>query len=361
MRPSERLTCSLSMPGTGTLLPSPGARTALASPRRGAGCRASRPGIAPVDDRQSQEAVRDGDRARLQHRRGVRAGSSLGSRPGRGAAFAWRHRHPAGSEPPLLATVVDDRDGTIRTGCSRRAPRRAHRRAGRGSASVPIARVRRPSRDPRTLAILGCAAAPRCTRHEPCTGGLAHSAARLVGWSGGSTGGFRSLRRNGATVKRSRSKRAHLGKGTVSSTSKGDGKTPVRLLSGGNPQIPKGTGDGPVQAYIAAMPGWKSAVGRRLDALIATYFPKVQKAVRWNSPFYGIEGQGWLVSFHVLAKYVQLNFFSGASLEPVPPGSGKDPNARWINIHEGDTMDEDRIADWLQQAARLPGWSSSGS
>lgn len=133
---------------------------------------------------------------------------------------------------------------------------------------------------------------------------------------------------------------------------------PVKLLSGGNPQIAKGDGDAPVQAYIAAMPGWKSAVGRRLDELIASNFPDVQKAVRWNSPFYGIEGQGWLVSFHVLTRYVQLNFFCGASLNPVPPGSGKDPNARWLNIYEGDQIDEVLIENWLKQASTLKGWAS---
>jgi hypothetical protein len=133
---------------------------------------------------------------------------------------------------------------------------------------------------------------------------------------------------------------------------------PVRLLSGGNPQIAKGDGDAPVQAYIAAMPGWKSAVGKRLDALIVENMPNVKKAVRWNSPFYGIEGQGWLVSFHVLSRYVQVNFFCGASLDPVPPGAGKDPNARWLNIHEHDPFDEAQLVAWLKQAARLPGWAS---
>jgi hypothetical protein len=134
--------------------------------------------------------------------------------------------------------------------------------------------------------------------------------------------------------------------------------TPVKLLSGGNPQIAKGDGDAPVQAYIAAMPGWKSAVGQRLDALIVENLPNVKKAVRWNSPFYGIEGQGWLVSFHVLSRYVQVNFFCGASLDPAPPGAGKDPNARWLNIYEHDSVDEAQLVTWLKQAARLPGWAS---
>lgn len=132
----------------------------------------------------------------------------------------------------------------------------------------------------------------------------------------------------------------------------------VKLLTGGNPQIAKGDGEAPVLSYIAAMPGWKSAVGKRLYVLIEKHLPNVQMAVRWNSPFFGIEGQGWLVSFHVLTRHVQLNFFCGASLEPVPPGSGKDPNARWLNISEGDEMDEAQIADWLTQAAKLKGWAS---
>ena len=133
---------------------------------------------------------------------------------------------------------------------------------------------------------------------------------------------------------------------------------PVKLLTSGSPQIAKGDGDEPVQAFIAAMPGWKGAVGRRLDALIVANLPNVQKAVRWNSPFFGIEGQGWLVSFHVLSRHVQVNFFAGSSLSPVPPGSGKDPTARWLNIGEGDELDEPQLTAWLQQAARLPGWAS---
>ena len=135
---------------------------------------------------------------------------------------------------------------------------------------------------------------------------------------------------------------------------KGSGAKPV-LLSGGNPQIAKSDGDAPVQAYIAAMPGWKSDLGRRLDALIAREVPNVRKAVRWNSPFYGIEGYGWLMSYHVFVQYVKVTFFRGASLEPVPPGSGKDKDARWINIYEGE-LDEEQMAEWVRQAAALPGW-----
>jgi hypothetical protein len=136
---------------------------------------------------------------------------------------------------------------------------------------------------------------------------------------------------------------------------------PAKLLTGGNPQIAKGDGDAPVQTYISAMPGWKSDVGRRLDGLITSQLPNVHKAVRWNSPFYGIEGNGWLVSFHVLSRHVQLNFFCGSSLDPVPPGKGKDPNARWINIAEGDRLDEEQITAWLKQATHLRGWASFSS
>lgn len=136
---------------------------------------------------------------------------------------------------------------------------------------------------------------------------------------------------------------------------------PVTLLAGGNPQIPKGDGDAPVQEFIAAMPDWKGDVGRRLDALIVRTMPDVQKAVRWNSPFYGLEGQGWLVSFHVLTRSVRLNFFCGASLHPEPPGSGKDPNARWFDIREGDAVDDAQLTAWLRQAATLSGWKSFSS
>jgi hypothetical protein len=119
----------------------------------------------------------------------------------------------------------------------------------------------------------------------------------------------------------------------------------VVLLSGGNPQIAKGDGDAPVQAYIAAMPGWKSGIGKRLDALIVRNAPNVRKAVRWNSPFYGIEGQGWFMSFHVLTRYVQVNFFNGKSLRPIPPGgTPKSGESRWIDIYEDDALDEAQLA-----------------
>ncbi len=129
-----------------------------------------------------------------------------------------------------------------------------------------------------------------------------------------------------------------------------------KLLSGGNPQIPKGDGDAPVQAYIAAMPGWKSDVGRRLDALIARTVPGVRKAVKWNSPFYGAgdEGQGWFLSFHCFTKYVKVTFFRGTSLHPAPPGASKHPEVRYLDIHEG-RLDEAQLADWVKQASRLPG------
>jgi hypothetical protein len=136
---------------------------------------------------------------------------------------------------------------------------------------------------------------------------------------------------------------------------KSAGDKPV-LLSGGNPQIAKGDGDAPVQAYIAAMPGWKQDVGRRLDALIVKAVPNVQKAVKWNSPFYGIEGQGWFVTFHVLTRYVKVTFFKGVSLDPMPPGfTAKSGEARWIDLPEGD-LDEVQLTKWMKQAAKLPGW-----
>jgi hypothetical protein len=127
------------------------------------------------------------------------------------------------------------------------------------------------------------------------------------------------------------------------------------LLSGGNPQIAKGHGDAPVQAYIAAMPDWKSDVGRRLDALIERTIPGVNKAVKWNSPFYGVEGQGWFLSLHCFTKYIKVAFFRGTSLEPVPPGESKQKEVRYFHIHENDQLDEAQFADWVRQASRLPG------
>ena len=129
----------------------------------------------------------------------------------------------------------------------------------------------------------------------------------------------------------------------------------VVLLSGGNPQIAKADGDAPVQAYIAAMAGWKSDVGRRIDDLIVRAVPDVRKAVRWNSPFYGIEGQGWFLSYHVLTRYVKVTFFQGASLQPSLPGQGKEKDARWIDIYV-DKLDEEQLATWVRQMAAIPGW-----
>jgi hypothetical protein len=128
------------------------------------------------------------------------------------------------------------------------------------------------------------------------------------------------------------------------------------LLAGGNPQIPKGDGDAPVQAYIAAMPGWKRDLGRRLDALVVRTVPGVQKAVRWNSPFYGVEGQGWFLSFHCFTRYVKLAFFRGASLDPVPPGASKHDDVRYLDVHEDEPLDEALLSRWIRQASKLPGW-----
>ena len=129
-----------------------------------------------------------------------------------------------------------------------------------------------------------------------------------------------------------------------------------RLLSGGNPQIAKADGDAPVQAYIAAMPGWKRDLGRRLDALIERTVPGVHKAVKWNSPFYGVEGRGWFLNLHTFTKYVKVAFFRGTSLHPVPPGESKHEEVRYLDIHENDQLDEAQLATWIRQAAALPGW-----
>jgi hypothetical protein len=136
----------------------------------------------------------------------------------------------------------------------------------------------------------------------------------------------------------------------------------VVLLSGGNPQIAKADGEAPVRAYIAAMPGWKRALGRRLDALIVRAAPGVRRAVRWNSPMYGMEGRGWFLSFHCLTRYVKVTFFAGTSLRPIPPGrTEKTKDARWIDIYEDDVLDEAQLAKWIKQAAALPGWVSGNS
>ena len=129
-----------------------------------------------------------------------------------------------------------------------------------------------------------------------------------------------------------------------------------RLLSGGNPQIAKGEGDSPVQAYIEAMPDWKRDVGRRLDALIVRTVPRVRKAVKWNSPFYGVEGQGWFLNFHVFTKYIKVAFFRGTSLRPLPPGESKHAEVRYVDIREDEELDEAQLTTWIRQAAALPGW-----
>jgi len=130
-----------------------------------------------------------------------------------------------------------------------------------------------------------------------------------------------------------------------------------KLLSGGNPQIAKADGDSPVQAFIAAMPGWKREVGRRLDALVGRHVPQVRKAVRWNSPFYGTEGGGWFLSFHCITHYVKVAFFQGTSLRPLPPVASKDEGTRYFHIHEEDRIDEELLGDWIRQASELPGWA----
>ena len=152
-------------------------------------------------------------------------------------------------------------------------------------------------------------------------------------------------------AKKAAVKKTAAGKGAARPPATG----PV-LLAGGNPQIPKGDGDAPVQAYLAAMPGWKSERGRRLDALIVRTVPHVRKGVRWNSPFYGIEGQGWFLGFHCLTKYIKVAFFRGSALRPLPPGPSKDPNTRYLDIYEHDDFDEALLASWVRQASEQPGW-----
>ena len=143
------------------------------------------------------------------------------------------------------------------------------------------------------------------------------------------------------------------GKVAGKSTAKRAPAKPV-LLSGGNPQIAKGEGDAPIQAYIAALPGWKRDVGRRIDAVIERTVPGLHKAVKWNSPFYGVEGQGWFLSLHCYEKYVKVGFFRGSSLRPLPPGESKVKGMRYLHIHE-DELDEAQFAEWVKQASQLPG------
>ncbi len=142
---------------------------------------------------------------------------------------------------------------------------------------------------------------------------------------------------------------------TAAETSQNPGGQ-VRLLSGGNPQIARADGDAPVQAYIAAMPEWKTGVGRRLDDLITRTVPDVRKAVRWNSPFYGVEGQGWFLSYHVFTRYVKVTFLNGSSLDPLPPVESKDKDTRYYHIYEDGVIDEELVASWIRQASVIPGW-----
>lgn len=133
-------------------------------------------------------------------------------------------------------------------------------------------------------------------------------------------------------------------------------RTP-KLLAGGNPQIAKGDGEAPVQAFIAAMPGWQSAVGRRLDELVSNSVRDLRKAVKWNSPFYGVDGQGWFLSFHCFAKYVKVAFLRGTMLDPLPPGASKTPSTRYLDVHENEPLDEALFVRWVKQAAAIPGWN----
>jgi hypothetical protein len=159
--------------------------------------------------------------------------------------------------------------------------------------------------------------------------------------------------RNGSTKATAKKPAAKLGKPRKPLPKLKDGE--VRLLSGGNPQIAKGYGDAPVQAYIAAMPGWKSDMGCRLDALIERTIPGVSKAVKWNSPFYGVEKGRWFLGLHCMTKYIKVAFFDGASLDPLPPGTSKQKNVRYLDIYEDDELDEAQFADWVKQASQLPG------
>lgn len=159
------------------------------------------------------------------------------------------------------------------------------------------------------------------------------------------------------TRKNAAVKKATINKPIVKKTAKTPALRPAgaKLLAGGNPQIAKGYGDAPVQAYIAAMPGWKRDVGRRLDALIAAAVPGVEKAVKWNSPLYGLDGKGWFASVHCFAKYVKVAFFRGAALRPPPPGESKQRDVRYLDIREGDQLDEKQLVSWMKQASKLPG------
>jgi hypothetical protein len=150
---------------------------------------------------------------------------------------------------------------------------------------------------------------------------------------------------------------APIGRRRSVSTKKTVPAAGMQVLSGGNPRVAKADGDAPVQAYIARMPGWKQEVGRRIDAVITHTVPHVRKAVKWNSPFYGIDGNGWFLSFHVFTHYVKVAFFKGSALRPPPPGGSKSPDTRYLDVREDDKLDERALARWVEQAAALPGWS----
>jgi hypothetical protein len=161
-----------------------------------------------------------------------------------------------------------------------------------------------------------------------------------------------------ATPTRIRSSSKTAGaKSRVRASAGGRRRKAIPLLSGGNPQIAKADGDAPVQAYLAALPGWKRDVGKRLDTLIVRAVPEVRKAVKWNSPMYGIEGRGWFLGVHAFTHYLKLTFFRGASLQPLPPGESASPDVRHLDLHEEDRFDEKQLAAWMKQAAALPGWA----
>jgi hypothetical protein len=222
---------------------------------------------------------------------------------------------------------------------SKATPKAAKRpsRAGTGKAAAAKAKG---------AAGTGKAAAAKAAKRPSRAGTGKAAAAKAKGAAG--TGKAAAAKAKGAA-----------GKGTRSTATKSKGSSvnaKPALLAGGNPQIAKVDGDAPVQAYIAAMPDWKRDLGRRLDALIVRTVPAVRKAVKWNSPFYGIEGQGWFLSFHCFTKYVKVTFFRGASLSPVPPGTSKQKEVRYLDIHEDDPLDQDLVARWIRQASELPGW-----
>jgi hypothetical protein len=159
-----------------------------------------------------------------------------------------------------------------------------------------------------------------------------------------------AVRKPARTTSRAKATGARAAGSTTASTT-----AAPRLLSGGNPQIARADGDAPVQAYIAAMPGWKRELGRELDALITRTVPNVRKAVRWNTPFYGIEGQGWFLAMHCIARYVKVAFLNGTSLRPLPPVESKNAGTRYVHLLEGQPLDEQQLASWIRQAAKLPG------